>query len=246
MTSARHDWITLHRIRFPVPVSVTERSFPTAPGASVWRFCPHQSVGADGLLTRRSDVWGAFGIWPERDAAEAVIDDPATAMPWLSETVAAWHCLAVPIAHRGQVNWRGEVEDGTAIRATAQDPGGAMMIVTTAGFDSVTDEVLPRIKRFIAGVSEVLDWYGTLPSNLRRAVFNGGHDGREGFTLSLWSSDEAMLEAAYHPGRHRARMDDSRAGLLMDRSSFTRLRAVRSHGDWNGDPFAELEEGLLT
>ena len=243
MTPDRHDWVTLHRLRFAHPVSAGARPVPPAPGASVWRVCPHQSVGEDGLVTRRSDVWGALGIWPDKDAAEAAMDDPATVLPWLSETVSAWHCLALPVAHRGQVNWRGTVEDGAAIRPAPDDPGGALIVVTSAGFDSPPEEILPRIGRFVAGVSEVLDWYGTLPSNLRRAVFNGGHDGREGFTLSIWRSDAAMVEAAYHPGRHRARMEDSRAGRLMDRSSFTRLRAIRSHGDWDGDPLAERSRG---
>jgi hypothetical protein len=240
------DWITLHRVRFPQPLSSIERVFPQAPGALVWRFCPHFDVGEDGLPTRRSAIWGAMGIWPSREAAEASLNHPAAAMPWLSETSASWHCLAVPIAHRGQVNWRGEIEDGTAIRPAPQDPGGPLIVITSAAFNQVTDATLPRIKRFVAGVAEVLDWYGTLPGNLRRAVFYGGHDGREGFTLSLWRSDDAMREAAYNPGRHRSRMDEGRAGLLMDRSSFTRLRAIRSSGDWEGDPFAVLRQGMST
>ena len=96
--------------------------------------------------------------------------------------------------------------------------------------------MLPRIRLFAAGVSEVMAWYGALPSNLRNGVFNGP-DGRQGFTCSIWSSDEAMREAAYHAGTHRARMGESKAGLMFDYSSFTRLRALGSHGDWDGDPF---------
>jgi hypothetical protein len=41
-------------------------------------------------------------------------------------------------------------------------------------------------------------------------------------------------------------MEDSRAGRLMDRSSFTRLRAIRSHGDWDGDPLADLSREAVT
>jgi hypothetical protein len=80
-------------------------------------------------------------------------------------------------------------------------------------------------------------WYGALPSNLRNDVFNGP-DGREGFTCSLWRSDEAMREAAYRDGRHRTRIGEYNEGMLMDYSSFTRLRALRCHGSWDGDPFA--------
>jgi hypothetical protein len=94
---------------------------------------------------------------------------------------------------------------------------------------------LPRIKRFVTGVIEVLDAYGAQASNLRRAAFRGGFDGRDGFTLSLWRSDEGMRQAVYHPGTHRTRIDEDKAGLLSDRTSFTRLRPIRSWGDWDGE-----------
>lgn len=165
-----------------------------------------------------------------------MIADPVTAMPWLSETTAAWHCLAVPFAHRGEVNLRGTVESGTAIRPAATDPGGPLAIITSAGFNVVSAETMPRIMNFLVGVLEVVDWYRTLPSNLRASAFAGRYEGRDGITFTLWKSDEAMQQAAYHPGHHRARIDDDRAGLLTDRTSFTRLRVLKSHGDWDGDP----------
>ena len=238
-----HDWITLHRLRFPEAISAKDRTFQPVAGASVWRFCPLHTLGADSLPTLTSDIWCGMAIWASRDEAEAMMADPAAAIPWLSEAAAAWHCLAIPFSHRGKVDWRGHVEDGTAIRPAPNDPGGPLVVITSAGFLSRDPEMLPRIRRFSEGVSEVMAWYGSLPSNLRNGTFNGP-DGRQGFTCSLWRSDDAMREAAYHHGRHRARMDESRAGLLFDYSSFTRLRALRSRGDWDGDPFAELQRGV--
>jgi hypothetical protein len=238
-----HDWITLHRLRFPDAISAKDRSFESVAGASVWRFGPLHTLGADGLPTLTSDVWGGMAIWPARAAAEAMLADPGAAMPWLPEAVSAWHCLALPFSHRGKVDWRGHVKHGTAIRAAPKDPGGPLVVITSAGFLSRDDAMLPRIRLFAAGVSEVMAWYGALPSNLRNDVFNGP-DGHQGFTCSIWRLDEAMREAAYRPGTHRARMDESKAGLMFDYSSFTRLRACRWHGDWDGDPFAELPEGV--
>lgn len=245
MNEQNHDWITLHRVRFGTPIAARDRSFPAAPGASVWRFCPQHTPGEDGLVTMTSETWGGLGIWNSQAEAEAMLSDPGAAMPWLTEAVAVWHCLAIPVSHRGKVNWRGHIENGTAVRPAPADPGGPLVVVTTAGFLSREDWMLPRIRLFVEGVAEVMAWYGTLPSNLRNDVFNGT-EGREGFTCSLWRSDEAMREAAYHHGRHRARMEQNRAGLMFDYSSFTRLRALRSHGDWDGDPFAEFQEGAMT
>jgi hypothetical protein len=230
-----HDWITLHRLRFPEPVSSLERVFPPVAGPDCWLFGPHYDIGSDGMLTGVSDIWGGVGIWHSRDAADAMVAAPSDAMPWLGETVAAWHCLSVPISHRGAVNWRGHLQNGEAVRAASVDPGGPLIVLTSAGFVSRDAATLPRIKRFVAGVMEVLEAYGAQPSNLRRAAFRGSFDGRDGFTLSLWHSDEGMRQAAYQPGTHRTRINEDKAGLLTDRTSFTRLRVIRSWGDWDGD-----------
>lgn len=230
-----HDWITIHRLKFPERVSALERAFPPVAGADCWLFGPHYDVGLDGLLTGVSDVWCGVGIWHSRDAAEAMVATPGDHIPWLGETVAAWHCLSVPIAHRGAVNWRGYLQNGDAVRAAPVDPGGPLIVLTSAGFVSRDAATLPRIKRFVAGVVEVLDAFGTQTSNLRRAAFRDGFDGRDGFTLSLWHSDEGMLQAAYHSGPHRTQIDEDKAGLLSDHTSFTRLRVIRSWGDWDGE-----------
>lgn len=230
-----HDWITLHRLRFPEPVSSNDRVFPVVDGPDCWIFGPHYDVGPDGMLTGVSDIWGGVGLWHSRDAAEAMVAAPGDAMPWLEETVTAWHCLSIPISHRGEVNWRGHVQSGNAVRPAAVDPGGPLIVLTSAGFASRDAARLPTIKRFVAGVVEVLDAYGTHAANLRHAAFRAAFGGRDGFTLSLWHSDEGMREAAYHPGAHRTYVDEDKAGLLSDRTSFTRLRAIDSWGDWDGE-----------
>jgi hypothetical protein len=222
-------------MRFAEPVSSASRTFPPVVGPDCWLFAPHFDVGADGMLTGVSDAWGAMGIWKSREAAEAMVASPGDAMPWLGETVTAWHCLAVPVAHRGAVIWRGDLQKNDAVRAAPVDPGGPLIVLTSAGFNSRDAATLPRIKRFVAGVVEVLEAYGAQPSNLRRAAFRSPLDKRDGFTISIWRSDDEMRKAAYHPGTHRSRLDEDNAGLLSDRSSFTRLRAIRSWGDWDGD-----------
>lgn len=57
----------------------------------------------------------------------------------------------------------------------------------------------------------------------------------QGAAIHCLAEAEAMLEAAYQDGRHRARMEQDCAGLMFDHSFFTRLRALHSQGDWNGD-----------
>ena len=161
-------------------------------------------------------------------------------LPCLAETVEEWHAVLVPFTHRGQVNWRGTVEEGSAIHVTSNPPAGPLAVITSAGYNTRTPDQRPRIARFVKGIEDVLEFYGADDGNLRRAATNGGFNSRDGFTVTLWRDDLAMNKAAYGAGTHRTFLDTSRTGSLFDRSSFTRARIVKSSGSWDGDPIAGL------
>lgn len=224
-------WLTLHRFRFASRISATKRSFDGPARAEVWRFCPYQELDDQGLPSFQSDVWGGLGLFSNRADAEAVVNDPGAYLSWDDEAVESGHALLSPIAHHGVVNFRGTEEDGTAIRAGEKSKTGPMVVITTAGF--VTRDV-PRVQRFLKGVAEIVDFYGTLPGNLFRSVFNGGFDGKDGFTATIWQDDKSMINAAYQDGVHKAWMEQSKNGALFDRSSFTRARLIESTGTWAG------------
>jgi hypothetical protein len=239
MSEAGHQWISLHRVRFPSAISALERKFSAPLLPECWRFCPSLKVGNDDLPTFISHTWGGLGIYDDRNAAEAMVAAAQQHLPFLSETVEQWHALLLPFAHRGSVNWRGTVQDGLAIRPTSQKPEGPLVVITSAGFNSLRSDQRPRFVRFNRGVQDVIKFYGQAAGNLRRDVFVGDFDRRDGFTVSLWRDDKAMMEGAYHEGKHRALMDQSRDGSLFDRSSFTRTRLVSSCGSWDGNPLSD-------
>ncbi|MGE4609916.1 MAG: hypothetical protein AAED33_00665 [Paracoccaceae bacterium] len=114
------------------------------------------------------------------------------------------------------------------------------MVLTTAGYISRDAETIARIRRFMRGVEDVIDFFGQQGGNVRRDVFNGGFDQKEGFTVSLWENDESMMKSAYWQGVHRTLMDESRDGSIFDRSSFSRTRIVASCGSWDGDPLLSM------
>jgi hypothetical protein len=235
-----HQWITLHRVRFPSDISALERKFDAPAPADCWRFCPTQHVAENGLPTMRSDTWLGLGIYERHEDAETMFAAAREHLPFISETVEEWHAILVPFAHRGQVKWRETIEDGTAIHAASERPHGPLAVITSAGYNGRMADNKPRMLRFVEGIEDVLEFYGTRDGNLRRASTNGGFDGRDGFTVTLWRDDKAMQEAAYSDGVHRTFMDMSRDGSLFDRSSFTRARLLKSSGSWDGDPLAEL------
>lgn len=234
MTQDDHHWMTLHRVRFPSSVSVRDRSFEAPHMAECWRCCPSHGMNGMGLPTWNSETWGAMGIYDRREDAETLLRNPGAHLPWMDETIEAWHALAIPIAHHGEVNWRGSPETGTALRTGKAESVGPMIVVTTAGYNSRDPDQIPRIAAFMRGVQDVMDFYETLPGNLVHGVFNGGFDGRDGFTLTVWKDDREMMAGAYKPGVHKTLMDQSRDGSTFDRSSFTRARLVASTGTWDG------------
>lgn len=240
--SANHDWLTLHRVKFSEDINGAGNPMPGPENAQFWRFAPDSPSGPDGLRTNISDTWGGFGLYSSKAEAEAVFNDPEAHLPFLDRTVEAWHSIAIPYAHRGAVQWREMVQEDSAIIVAPVDPKGPLVILTTAGYTAPGPEDLERIKAFIAGVDDVIDFYGTLPDNLRRAVFAAGAvDGREGCTMTLWRNDRAMMGAAYKSGVHKKQLDRHQDSALFDRSSFTRGRIMASKGIWDGaDPIAEL------
>ena len=237
-----HDWITLHRVKFPEVIDGAGKPLPGPANAQIWRFAPLSKIGANGHFTSRNDSWGGFALHSSRDEAKAVFDDPESHLPFLDRATEAWHAIAIPYTHRGAVKWRGVVQENSAISVAPVDPKGPLVVITSAGYTDPGPEDEARIKAFCAGIMDVIDFYGTLPGNLRRGVFSGsGVDGREGCTISLWRDDISMMSAAYKSGAHKVQLDQHQSSALFDYSSFTRGRVIASKGAWDGmDPVDEL------
>ena len=242
MTPDEHDWIVFHRVRFASPINGTGRPFPGPAGAEFFRFYPASPPGENGMRTNVSDEWGGFSLFRTRAAAEDLLADPERHLSFLEDAVEAWHALAVPFSHRGKVHWHVGPKENTTFATARSDPGGPLMVLTSAGYDDPGPADMPRIANFIREVDRVQAFYATLPGNIRRAVYSGGGvDGHDGMTVTLWRDDAAMLEAAYRPGHHRTQMDHQRDVGHFDRSSFTRTRILATRGTWDGgDPVREI------
>ena len=242
MSTTANDVLVFHHVRFPAAIDGTGRPFPGPGSAEAWRFYPSTALGENGLPTYVADEWGGFGIYSSREAAEDVFLNPEKHLGFLGETVEAFHAVAVPYAHHGKVDWRGEFLENATFTVAPSDPGGPLLVLTSAGYDNPGPAEIPRITKFYGEVIEVRDYYASLPGNLRAAVYTGTRvDGRSGLTATLWDSDAAMMTAAYRPGHHRTQMDYQRTVGHFDFSSFTRTRIVASRGTWDGgDPVQKI------
>jgi hypothetical protein len=176
MTGKENDWITLHRVRFETPKDGTDAPLSGPDRAKAWRFYPSSPQNEKGLRSNVSDVWGGFGLYDSRDAAEADLADMGN-LAWMERTVERWQALAVPINHHGTTNWRGELSDST-ISCAATDPSGRLVALTSAGYTDPGPDDLPRISDFLTNVDRVTQFYRSLPGNLVADVFAGaGVDG---------------------------------------------------------------------
>ena len=236
MSDDQHDWLVIHRLRFPKVVDGLEAKFPGPLSADVWRFGPENSeLDETGMLTYRSDAWGGISLYSSREAAEVIASDPAQSLPFYGEAVESWTAFAVPVSHRGEVEWRGYVESNTAIRVAEKDPGGPLAIITTAGYNVLGSEEVARLIFFIKHVQGVLDFYEGFDGILRSCVFYAAFDGHDGLTCSLWRNDAAMQRAAYGQGAHREKIESHKVQPMVDRTSFTRARILSSVGTWGGE-----------
>jgi hypothetical protein len=160
-------------------------------------------------------------------------------MPFVVNTVESWHQLLLPIRHQGQCNYLDRECPGELFAVSSTDPGGAVMVITTAGYHPG-----PRVERLIAfrrGVDEVNNWLQQVDGCLASRPITPHTFGDDGFTLSVWRDDASMLNATYRAGTHREKMDWHKSVNAFDRSSFTRFRIVDTCGQWDGrDPLGGM------
>lgn len=233
-----HHWVVFWRVCFPEIIAASDHQFPRMPEADIFRFCPTQRLNSEGIPTFASDVWCGMAAFEQQETARAAFDDPMVKVPFLEGSDTFWTALAVPIAHRGTVNWRGTPETDSALRICTSPPEGVLAVVTSAGYDPDSSIPMERRKRFASGIEEVLKHYGDAAGNVFRDSTNGaGVDGCDGITLSLWDSDKSMIQAAYKPGTHRDQIDCHTSEKMIDRTSFSRFRVTAMKGDW-GRPAA--------
>lgn len=120
MGESSHDWLTLHRVRFDREIRAGTESYDAPAGADCWRFCPSFRLNEKDLPTWESDTWCGLGVFGSRSVAETVFNDPASFLPNAADAVELWHALLLPVAHRGEVKWRVEVESGSAYNSRAR------------------------------------------------------------------------------------------------------------------------------
>lgn len=228
------SWATLHFLRFGGIETADTLDLTRQPeGAASWQIGPDGEVGPEGIRLP-SNIWCAVGLYRQRTDAQRAVATPEEFMPFLAQATEAWHALLLPVANRGECNHLDPAAPGLMLQPAASDPGGPLVVVTTAGFDRGPDFSLARVISFRRAVDAVRDTVAGMDGNLARQVFTPHVVGPDGFTCTVWRDDKAMMAYAYRPGRHRTVMERYKAEQTADRTSFSRFRVLECHGQWEG------------
>lgn len=227
-------WATCHWLRFAeIQTPETLDLSPRPPGAASWKLGPDGAAAPDGSR-QPSNVWCAVALYPDQADAVRAFEDPAAFLPFLDTADEHWHALLLPIAHRGECNHLDRGNPGLLLAAHDDDPGGPLVVMTTAGFVIGPQLDMARVVDFRTNVDRIRTFAEAAEGNLARQVFAPHTFGDDGVTMTVWRDDASMSAFAYRPGHHRSQIDRYKREQTADRTSFTRFRALRTSGSWNG------------
>jgi hypothetical protein len=232
---ARHArFATVHWVRYPAITTAEQLSLGLVPAECLsWKFGPDGPVGPNGYRLP-SDIWCGVALFAD-DAAAGAAFERRGHVPSLASTQENWHALLRPIAHRGDCNHLDRDCPGAIFDVDGDDPGGALFVMTTAGFDMGPDLDLARVVDFRVNVDRVHDSLQSVAARVASQVFTPHTVGDDGVTMTLWRSDTDMVATMYRPGTHRTQMERYKQKKTADRTSFTRFRVLRSAGTWGGE-----------
>jgi hypothetical protein len=238
------NYLSVHLARFDdVRHLPDHRDEPPAGSPSSWLIGADEGRHGSEFASQLASEFIAVGVHADETSARACASAEVDAF---GDATEVWSAALQPTKSHGCCNWIGNGSH-FAVDRSLQPTDGAVITLTTAGWELGPDFDVDRALSFGAAVDRVRTWMedetidGLLSSQL--FVFPGllVHDGP---TFTIWRDDDAMKNFAYRPGTHKTEMDAFRLDETADRTSWTRLRSIESHGTWWGvDPLSALPPG---
>jgi hypothetical protein len=184
-----------------------------------------------------TDIWCGVAFFEHLAQAKAAFESDEFDISVRTDPCERWQGLLLPVAHQGECNHLDVAAPGAMFEVAAEDPGGPLLVMTTAGFNLRSRSDFQRLVDFRRRVERMREVVAAADGSLAHQVFSPSIPGQDGVTMSIWRDDTSMLRFAYRQGQHRAEVDRQNSRRTVDRSSFTRFRVLRSSGQWNGvDP----------
>jgi hypothetical protein len=236
MGTSDDRYLSIHLARVEEMTTLTSHgSRPPAGQPSSWLIGADEGLHGSEFSSQRSTVFVAVGTHHTEESACACAAAPVAEFAEATET---WSATLRPTRSHGSCNW----VDGGHFDADGERAAGPIAVMTSVGWDVGPDFQPERAIDFGEAVSRVRTAMWAEPvegmTSHQSFVFPGilAHDG---ITFTTWRTEAAAVAFAYRTGAHKTEMDRFRLDETADRTSFTRLRPIETHGTWYGaDPFA--------
>jgi len=185
---------------------------------------------------QKAFTWIGFGLHDDERSAVELFDAGDGAAPCFAGADERWSGVLQPFNHRGEVNWLDPDEPGPVLSSgPIPADGEPFAVITSVGWTLDDRFDADKATDFGRGVLEVRASMDSVDGLLSHQSFGfPGNLDVDGATVTFWRDDAAMRAFAYRPGIHKTEMDRYRERDTADRTSFTRLRVLRSRGSVNG------------
>lgn len=236
MGTSDDRYLSVHLARVEeLTTLASDAAHPPAGEPSSWLLGADEGLHGSEFASQRSTVFAAVGTHHTEESAR---DCAAAAIAEFADADETWSAALRPIRSHGSCNW----VNGGHFDADGTRAAGPIAVMTSVGWD-----VGPEFQ-----VERAID-FGEAVARVRAAMWSEPVDGmtshqsftfpgmlvHDGITFTTWRDEAAAVAFAYRPGAHKTEMDRFRLDETADRTSFTRLRPIETHGTWYGaDPFA--------
>jgi hypothetical protein len=198
--------------------------------------------------TREAFIFIVVGLHENEASADTLVTDILTVAPWFAEAVERWSGVLAPFRTKGEAN----LIDRTAPArlfdplAAAPSPRDPVVAFTTIGWDRDGLD-MARVQDIGTGTAAVRISMTAVPGlRTQQTFFFPGIIAIDPPTLTFWDDERSMVAWAHRQATHKRQMDRYRETGNADRTSFTRLAALRSVGTWHGaDPVARARDHEL-
>jgi hypothetical protein len=186
------------------------------------------------------------GLHDSRESADRLVEEIVSVAPWFADAAERWSGVLAPFRTKGESNLVDRAAPARLFDPLAAAPGRDQPVVafTTIGWNRDGLD-MARVQDVGTGTAAVRISMTAVPGlRSQHTFFFPGIIAIDPPTLSFWDDEASMLAWAHRQATHKRQMDRYRSTGNADRTSFTRLTALRSNGTWYGrDPVAPAREG---
>jgi hypothetical protein len=236
MGTSNDRYLSIHLARVEEMTTLTNSAAPPPAGApSSWLLGADEGLHGSEFASQRSTVFVAVGTHHTEESARACA---GVALAEFADANETWSAALRPTRSHGSCNW----VDGGHFDADGERATGPIAVLTSVGWEVGPEFEAERAIDFGEAVTRVRTamWSNPVDGMTSHQAFNfPGMLTHDGITFTTWRDEAAAVAFAYRGGAHKTEMDRFRLDETADRTSFTRLRPIETHGTWYGeDPLA--------